>query len=42
MTIKTSVPISRLKSVSSLTLIFFFPPGELRAATFPAVAGCVD
>jgi hypothetical protein len=28
--------------VSSLTLIFFLPPGELRAAPLPAVAGGID
>jgi hypothetical protein len=41
MTMKISVHISRLKSVSSLTLIFFLPPGETRATALPAVAGCV-
>jgi len=41
MTIKISAHISRLNSVSSLTLIFFLPPGELRAAPLPAVAGGV-
>jgi hypothetical protein len=39
---KISAHISRLKSVSSLTLIFFLPPGELRAAPLPAVAGGID
>jgi hypothetical protein len=42
MTMKISAHISRLKSVSSLTLIFFLPPGEPCAATFPAVAGGID
>jgi hypothetical protein len=42
MTMKISAHISRLKSVSSLTLIFFLPPGELRAAPLPAVAGGID
>ncbi len=41
MTMKISAHISRLNSVSSLTLIFFLPPGELRAAPLPAVAGGV-
>jgi hypothetical protein len=40
MTMKISAHISRLKSVSSL--IFFLPPGELRAAPLPAVAGGID
>jgi hypothetical protein len=42
MTMKISVQMSRLNMVSSLTLIFFLPPGELRAAPLPAVAGGID
>jgi hypothetical protein len=38
MTTQISVPMSRLKSVKSLALIFALPPGKTRATLLPAVA----
>jgi hypothetical protein len=38
MTIKASIPRSRMNMLSSPALMGGFPPGEVRAATLPAVA----